>query len=136
MRKIVLFSAMILAAMSVKAQLVNYTPVYVNPPRQTMPSQGLQLPPQIQSDEELVDIGAYYVKNNQFARLKIRVKENFAGGYCSVNVVGYYGGALNKLIPSYALASRVNKLNDGEVIANNFEWKARISTYGTIYFNL
>ena len=93
--------------------------------------------PQIpQPEEKYTDVGAYYLKNNQVARVKIRVKETFSGGRRSLTVVGYYGGPLNNLMRRYITVSKVTKHMDGEAVSNNFEWKANIAAFGNVYFNL
>ena len=138
MKKFVLLSAMLMTMMGMKAQFVEYKPVYVNPPTQhnSVPSYRMELPQVPQPEENFVDIGAYYIKNNQFVRIKVRVKETIYSGRSSLTVVGYYSGPLNSLIKTYGQVSKVIKLYDGEVVANNFEWKSNIASYGTIYFNL
>ena len=116
--------AMMLSVMSVNAQFVEYKPVYTNPPAQqySVPSFGLEMPQMPQPTEEYTDVGAYYIKNNQVVRVKIRV--------------GYYGGPLDSLLRIHALVSKVVRNLDGEVVANNFEWKANTAPFGKVYFNL
>ena len=54
----------------------------------------------------------------------------------SLTVVGYYGGSLDSLLRTDALVSKVVRNLDGEVVANNFEWKANTAPFGKVYFNL
>lgn len=138
MKKIMLILAMMLIVISVKAQFVQYTPVYTNPPAQqySVPSFGLEMPQIPQPEEKYTDVGAYYLKNNQVARVKIRVKETFSSGRRSLTVVGYYDGPLNNLMRRYITVSKVTKHIDGEAVSNNFEWKANIAAFGNVYFNL
>lgn len=138
MKKVMLILAMMLSVMSVNAQFVEYKPVYTNPPAQqySVPSFGLEMPQMPQSTEEYTDVGAYYIKNNQVVRVKIRVRETYSGGRRSLTVVGYYGGPLDSLLRIHALVSKVVRNLDGEVIANNFEWKANTAPFGKVYFNL
>ena len=102
-----LILAMMLSVMSVNAQFVEYKPVYTNPPAQqySVPSFGLEMPQIPQPTEEYTDVGAYYIKNNQVVRVKIRVRETYSGGRRSLTVVGYYGGPLDSLLRTHALVS-------------------------------
>lgn len=138
MKKVMLFLAMMLSVMSVNAQFVEYKPVYTNPPVQqySVPSFGLEMPQMPQPTEEYTDVGAYYIKNNQVVRVKIRVRETYSGGRRSLTVVGYYGGPLDSLLRTHAFVSKVVRNLDGEVVANNFEWKANTAPFGKVYFNL
>ncbi len=77
-----------------------------------------------------------YIKNNQVVRVKIRVRETYSGGRRSLTVVGYYGGPLDSLLRTHAFVSKVVRNLDGEVVANNFEWKANTAPFGKVYFNL
>ena len=47
----------------------------------------------------------------------------------SLTVVGYYGGSLDSLLRTDALVSKVVRNLDGEVVANNFEWKANTAPF-------
>lgn len=132
MKKVMLILAMMLSVMSVNAQFVEYKPVYTNPPVQqySVPSFGLEMPQMPQPTEEYTDVGAYYIKNNQVVRVKIRVRETYSGGRRSLTVVGYYGGPLDSLLRTHAFVSKVVRNLDGEVVANNFEWKANTAPFG------
>lgn len=128
---------MMFVAMGAKAQFVKYTPVYTNPParQNSVPSFEMELPQVPEPAENYADVGAYYIKNNQFVRIKVRVKEIVVSGLSTLTVVGYYGGPLNNLIRTYGQVTKVVKLYDGEIVANNFEWKSSVASFGKIYFN-
>ena len=53
-----------------------------------------------------------------------------------MTAAGYYGGPLDSLLRTHALVSKVVRNLDGEVVANNFEWKANTAPFGKVYFNL
>lgn len=137
MKKVMLLSVMMSVTLGMKAQFVRYTPVYIQPstPQTSVPSFEMDLPRAPQPEENYANVGAYYIKNNQFVRIKIRVKEEIYSGRSSLTVVGYYGGPLNSLIRTYGQVTKVVKLYDGDIVANNFEWKSSIASYGKIYFN-
>ena len=43
---------------------------------------------------------------------------------------------MDSLLRTHALVSKVVRNLDGEVVANNFEWKANMAPFGKVYFNL
>lgn len=107
MKKIMLILAMMLSVMSVNAQFVEYKPVYTNPPAQQYSVPSFGLEmPQMPQPTE------------------------------EYTDVGYYGGPLDSLLRTHALVSKVVRNLDGEVVANNFEWKANTAPFGKVYFNL
>lgn len=122
---------------SVLPPLVEYKPVYANPPQSgeiQTPNYSVPRYSMPKPQETFNNVAGYYIKDGQFVRVKIKVSEVTFRGVTSLYVVGYYSRNDGSLINSQGMASRISKYGLDSEFYNDFEWKARISL-GTVYFN-
>lgn len=114
------------------ALLINYfdvfafEPVYYTP---INPVTGQLEPPK--QDYEIYTTYGYYKTNNGFQRIRIKIKETKYGIY----LIGYYDKTFGWQSGNNLSASTVSKYTDGDVIAQNFDYKVYSMTLCTdIYF--
>lgn len=80
--------------------------------------------------------GYYYDNYSQnFKRIKIKVNATSIYGQPQIYLKGIYNSQYNIWSDCDNKASKVDANLDGEVIANNFEWKVQALNIGIIYFN-
>lgn len=139
MKKVVFFGLFVICAPVLNAQIkdlyVDYTPVYVEPQRQQQQQQQRQqfqfLQPQQQRNREVRNITAYRYINSGWQKVTLQLTIDGNHEYIS----GYRDKATGYMYDGFAAPiSEVSQYNDGEVIYNNFDFKANVPSLGTCYF--
>lgn len=93
---------------------------------------------QQQQQPRFYTIAGYYYDtySENFKRIRIKVNTVSNGyGRPAIYLRGVYNAMYDIWSDCNTLTTKVEAYLDGELIANNFEWKVQALNIGTIYFN-
>ena len=135
MKKIIVALFMCFVCYPMMAQLpwVSFTPVQADPvqvPPSNHSSYGTVPPPIVQNNIDYEIIYAYIVRSNKFQKIKIKVYQKGSNIY----VNSYYDKETNMWYNAFNTNASQTTKYDGEVIYNNFDYKASVSGLGYVYF--
>lgn len=87
-------------------------------------------PPRVQNNTSYETIYAYIVRNNKFQKIKIKVYQKGS----TIYVNSYYDKETNMWYNAFNTNASQTTRYDGDVIYNNFDYKASVSGLGYVYF--
>lgn len=141
MKRVLLATLFATFSLGMSAQAFEYVPLDANtgrplvpslPSVPSVPSYGVGAPaPQV---SQVSVVGGYVkARDGRLVRVKIRVCAK-VGQSVGPFVLAVYNSASGQWMNNTSRAQKILPM-DGQFVADNFEWSALTTLYGTVYFN-